>query len=91
MRGPPPPDPQFEERVEFYCPYFAADGVPPYPRLEEVYRFTECCGEKCCTQVTEKQFIRQNVFDQEEKDDFKKKQNSRPGWCYDWLAGLGFC
>ena len=39
--------------MEFYCPYFAADGVPPYPRLARLHRFTECCGARCCTQVTD--------------------------------------
>ena len=47
---------QFEDKVVFFCPYYAADSVPPYPSKDKVKDYSECCGEKCCTKV-KKMFI----------------------------------
>ena len=44
---------QFEKKVSFYCPYFAADKVPPYPSKDKVKDYSECCGDKCCTKVSD--------------------------------------
>merc|ERR1719186_1375691 len=62
----------FEEKVNFFCPYYAADSVPPYPSKDKVKNYSECCGEKCCTK--------------DEKEKFEEKKNSKPGWCWDWLS-----
>merc|ERR1719222_1863323 len=64
----------FEERVEFYCPYYQADATPPWPKTGNAYKFTECCGDKCCKK------------DQKQKYDEEKK--NKKGWCYDCSPSL---
>jgi len=68
----------FEKRIEFLCPYYAADAVPPYPHHKEKTKdYTECCHDKCCTK--------------EEYAAYLKHKAEQPDWCYDWLYNLGFC
>ena len=43
---------KFEKRIEFLCPYYAADAVPPYPyHRVNTKDYTECCDDHCCTKV----------------------------------------
>ena len=46
---------KFEKRIEFLCPYYAADAVPPYPyHRVNTKDYTECCDDHCCTKVYKK-------------------------------------
>ena len=43
---------QFDKRIEFLCPYFQADAVPPYPYYRrDAKDYIYCCNDKCCNEV----------------------------------------
>ena len=43
---------QFEKRIEFVCPFYAADFVPPYPKSRTLLKdFIYCCHDQCCNEV----------------------------------------
>ena len=64
---------QFEDKVEFFCPYFNADSVPPYPS-KNIKAYTECCVEKCCTKEGK----------QKELKEQKEKEEAAPWWKF-WV------
>merc|ERR1712212_1252519 len=67
----------FEERVEFYCPYYWAEERPPYPKNDNVNLYSNCCGDKCCKK--------------DEKEKYDEEMKNKKGWCYEWLSTLGLC
>lgn len=43
---------QFEKRIEFVCPFHAADFVPPYPNHRTLLKdYIYCCHDQCCNEV----------------------------------------
>ena len=43
---------QFEKRIEFVCPFYAADFVPPYPKSRTLLKdYIYCCHDQCCNEV----------------------------------------